>query len=80
VARARGRRRCRDLPANGGGVGERRLSGSSLRTNGEQALAQAEETPPDLAIVDLEMPGTNGLDVIRRLKEMFRSAVARDRG
>jgi two-component system, sensor histidine kinase and response regulator len=43
--------------------------------DGEQALAQAEETPPDLAIVDLEMPGTNGLDVIRRLKEMFGRAV-----
>jgi two-component system, sensor histidine kinase and response regulator len=43
--------------------------------DGEQALAQAEETPPDLAIVDLEMPGTNGLDVIRRLKEMFGGAV-----
>jgi two-component system, sensor histidine kinase and response regulator len=43
--------------------------------DGEQALAQSEETPPDLAIVDLEMPGTNGLDVIRRLKEMFGRAV-----
>lgn len=43
--------------------------------NGEQALAQADETPPDLAIVDLEMPGTNGLDVIRRLKEMLGRAV-----
>jgi signal transduction histidine kinase len=43
--------------------------------DGARALAQAEETPPDLAIVDLEMPGTNGLDVIRRLKQMFGPAV-----
>src|SRR4051812_12497831 len=43
--------------------------------DGAQALEQAQETPPDLAIVDLEMPGTNGLDVIRRLKELFGSAV-----
>jgi DNA-binding response OmpR family regulator len=43
--------------------------------DGARALAQAEETPPDLAIVDLEMPGTNGLDVIRKLKLMFGSAV-----
>jgi len=43
--------------------------------DGTRALAQAEETPPDLAIVDLEMPGTNGLDVIRRLKQMFGPAV-----
>jgi signal transduction histidine kinase len=43
--------------------------------DGERALSQAEETPPDLAIVDLEMPGTNGLDVIRRLKQLFGPAV-----
>ena len=43
--------------------------------DGAQALEQAQETPPDLAIVDLEMPGTNGLDVIRRLKQLFGAAV-----
>lgn len=43
--------------------------------DGAQALAQAQETPPDLAIVDLEMPGTNGLDVIRELKHQLGSAV-----
>jgi two-component system, sensor histidine kinase and response regulator len=43
--------------------------------DGERALDQAQETPPDLAIVDLEMPGTNGLDVIRRLKQLFGPAV-----
>jgi signal transduction histidine kinase len=43
--------------------------------DGARALEQAQETPPDLAIVDLEMPGTNGLDVIRRLKQLFGPAV-----
>ena len=43
--------------------------------DGASALDQAEETPPDLAIVDLEMPGTNGHDVIRRLKGLFGRAV-----
>jgi signal transduction histidine kinase len=33
------------------------------------ALAQATLTPPDVAIVDLGMPGVSGFDVIRRLKE-----------
>lgn len=42
--------------------------------DGARAIAQAEETPPDLAIVDLEMP-TSGLDVIRRLKQLCGPAV-----
>lgn len=37
--------------------------------DGDAAIQQAEQTPPDLAIVDLEMP-TGGLAVIRRLKEL----------
>jgi len=50
---------------------------SGLATSGYQvvtahdgggAIAQAEETPPDVAIVDLEMP-TGGLAVIRHLKQ-----------
>jgi two-component system sensor histidine kinase/response regulator len=43
--------------------------------DGDHAIEQAQETPPDLAIVDLEMPGTNGLDVIRKLKQLFGPAV-----
>src|ERR1043165_3534847 len=33
------------------------------------ALAQATQTPPDVAIVDLGMPGVSGFDVIRQLKQ-----------
>ncbi len=37
-------------------------------TNGEQALKLAAELLPDLIILDLMLPGIDGLDVCRRLK------------
>jgi two-component system sensor histidine kinase/response regulator len=43
--------------------------------DGDRAIAQAHETPPDIAIVDLEMEGTSGLDVIRALKQERGAAV-----
>jgi signal transduction histidine kinase len=43
--------------------------------DGDRAIAQAQETPPDIAIVDLEMDGTSGIEVIRALKEQSGSAV-----
>lgn len=39
------------------------------------ALAQARQTPPDVAIVDLGMPGVSGFDVIRHLKSMHGQAL-----
>ncbi len=39
------------------------------------ALAQASQTPPDVAIVDLGMPGVSGFDVIRHLKKLQGTAV-----
>ncbi len=42
--------------------------------DGEGAIAQVNETPPDIAIVDLEMP-TSGLAVIRHLREQCGPAV-----
>lgn len=41
----------------------------------EGALAQASQTPPDVAIVDLGMPGVSGFDVIRHLKTLHGAAV-----
>lgn len=43
--------------------------------DGASAITQAEQTPPDIAIVDLEMDGTSGLDVIRALKQQAGPAV-----
>jgi signal transduction histidine kinase len=39
------------------------------------AIAQAAETPPDVAIVDLEMPNIGGLAVIARLKQLFGNTI-----
>jgi two-component system response regulator RegA len=43
---------------------------ASLAANGEEALALARETAPDLAIVDLRMVGESGLDVVRTLRTL----------
>ena len=47
-----------------------RLRGWEAGEAGEarSALALAQQTGPDLAIVDLKMPGESGLEVIRRLR------------
>jgi DNA-binding response OmpR family regulator len=38
-------------------------------TNGEDALRIAEEQRPDIAVLDIMMPGISGLEVMRRLRE-----------
>lgn len=62
---------CRQMAANLSSAGYQVVTAH----DGARALAQAEETQPDLAIVDLEMPRPNGLDVIQKLKGMFGTAV-----
>ncbi|HKM28475.1 MAG TPA: response regulator [Anaerovoracaceae bacterium] len=37
--------------------------------NGEIALAMAEKERPDIAILDIMMPKTDGLEVVRLLRE-----------
>ncbi len=37
-------------------------------SNGLEALRLAEKTPPDLVILDLTLPGIDGLDVCRRIR------------
>lgn len=39
--------------------------------DGEHALAWLEREEPDLAIVDLMMPGINGLDLARRIRSRY---------
>jgi DNA-binding response OmpR family regulator len=38
-------------------------------TNGEDALRLAEEHRPDIAVLDIMMPGISGLEVMRKLRE-----------
>lgn len=36
--------------------------------DGHEAMAHAEASPPDLACLDIDMPGTSGFDICERLK------------
>ncbi len=38
--------------------------------NGEQALEKFRTEKPNLVILDINMPGMNGIEVLRRLKEL----------
>ena len=40
-----------------------------MAMNGEVGLAKAREIGPDVALVDLDMPGVSGLEVMGRLNE-----------
>ena len=39
-----------------------------LARNGEEGLVKAAESPPDLILLDVMMPGIDGFEVVRRLK------------
>lgn len=38
--------------------------------NGDEAIAKFQESPPDLVILDINMPGMSGIEVLRRMKEI----------
>ncbi|HIJ91652.1 MAG: response regulator [Desulfobulbaceae bacterium] len=38
--------------------------------SGEEALAQLKIIAPDLVILDINMPGINGIDALRQIKEI----------
>ncbi len=46
----------------------------SLAMNGETALQIAARTPPDLVLLDILMPGIDGYEVCRRLRQMPETA------
>lgn len=39
-------------------------------SNGQEALELFNREPPDLVILDINMPGMNGIEVLRRMKEI----------
>ena len=44
--------------------------GPAIAYDGESALNLIREDEPDVMIVDLKMPGINGLEVLRKVKQM----------
>jgi phosphoserine phosphatase RsbU/P len=46
----------------------------SLALNGEMALQAAARTPPDLVLLDIVMPGMDGYEVCRRLRQIPETA------
>jgi len=39
--------------------------------NGDQAMQMVAASPPDVMILDLKMPGVDGLEVLRRVKKKY---------
>lgn len=44
---------------------------SDVALNGEQALKIMDEEIPDVMVLDLKMPGIDGLEVLRRVKKTY---------
>ncbi len=45
--------------------------GSDLAFNGEQALQIVKDQEPDVMVLDLKMPGIDGMEVLRRVRKAY---------
>jgi DNA-binding NtrC family response regulator len=50
---------------------EMREVGSEVALNGRQALQMLEQEIPDVMVLDLRMPGIDGMEVLRRVKKSY---------
>ena len=50
---------------------EMRDLGSDVALDGEQALAMLEDEIPDVMVLDLRMPGIDGMEVLRRVRKAY---------
>jgi two-component system, OmpR family, KDP operon response regulator KdpE len=48
---------------------------TSDASDGEEALSRARENPPDVVLLDMNMPGTNGLEACRQLRTLIPRSV-----
>jgi DNA-binding NarL/FixJ family response regulator len=48
---------------------ERDLTVCGVSASGEEALRQVAETEPDMVLIDLSLPGIDGVEVLTRLRE-----------
>ncbi|MBI5561436.1 MAG: response regulator [Deltaproteobacteria bacterium] len=44
----------------------------TLAASGEESLKRIEEAPVDLVLLDIKMPGMDGVEVLRRVKERWK--------
>lgn len=43
-----------------------------LASNGQEALEKFEEKNPDLLVIDIKMPGMDGIEVLKKIRERSR--------